>query len=390
MRRERSGWCCALVVPLALVGPAAAAQATPAAPPAYAVTDLGTLNGDYPFLVGGVNVAGQVTGSASGVPRAFRWDPVTGMTALGGIDGAAGTAGFGINDAGDVVGSSSSTDFRSSAALWEAGGAVTDLGAVVNPGGESLAWSINNAGLVAGTMSNSPAEDDRRGFLWSRAGGTRVLPDLPGGRADAEARAVNASALVAGFSHGPTGFRAVVWDTSAGGDAAARDLGELPGGANESSAWGVSDGGIVVGMSGVAGGTHAFSWTAARGMVALGDLPGGGVWAVGMDVNDDGIVVGFSTVVGETHAFVWTPAHGMLDLNGLLDASGAGWTLHEARGINAGGQISGLGRYDPDGPGGQPAATRGFLLTPVVVPEPAALWPAVALIALLRRRRRRG
>jgi probable HAF family extracellular repeat protein len=40
-------------------------------------------------------------------------------------------------------------------------------------------------------------------------------------------------------------------------------------------------------------------------------------------------------------AFLWTSAGGMRDLNDMLDASGSGWTIREAYGINNSGQIVG-------------------------------------------------
>ncbi len=55
----------------------------------------------------------------------------------------------------------------------------------------------------------------------------------------------------------------------------------------------------------------------------------------------------------------------MIDLNSLL-ASGSGWTLAGAYGINDLGQIIGDGYY-----GGQ---RRAFLLTPNPVPVPVAGW----------------
>jgi hypothetical protein len=54
----------------------------------------------------------------------------------------------------------------------------------------------------------------------------------------------------------------------------------------------------------------------------------------------------------------------MQNLNSMLDSSGVGWTLEDATGINASGQICGYGIN----PGGQQDA---FLLSPT--PEPSTL-----------------
>jgi hypothetical protein len=57
----------------------------------------------------------------------------------------------------------------------------------------------------------------------------------------------------------------------------------------------------------------------------------------------------------------------MYDLNSLVEPiSAAGWNLFAATGINDRGQISGQGKFDPDGPGGVAEVTHGFLLTPIV------------------------
>ena len=71
----------------------------------------------------------------------------------------------------------------------------------------------------------------------------------------------------------------------------------------------------------------------------------------------------------------------MLDLQDRLDASGLGWDLYDAQGINDAGQIIGRGFYEFGGPFG-----RAFLLTPVV-PEPAAIMLALPLIAATALRR---
>ena len=89
----------------------------------------------------------------------------------------------------------------------------------------------------------------------------------------------------------------------------------------------------------------------------------------------------------------------MLDLDAWLDANnpteGAKWTLTDEHfgqiSISSNtGWITGLGVYDPDGPGGIAAADRAYLLdaSSLVVPEPSSfVLLALAAPALLRRRR---
>jgi probable HAF family extracellular repeat protein len=69
-------------------------------------------------------------------------------------------------------------------------------------------------------------------------------------------------------------------------------------------------------------------------------------------------VVGNAALKGNsrTHAALWIGGP-IYDLNDLLDASGRGWTLFEARGINSAGRIVGWG----EAPSGH---KRAFLLTP--------------------------
>ena len=74
-------------------------------------------------------------------------------------------------------------------------------------------------------------------------------------------------------------------------------------------------------------------------MLDLGTL--GGLFSIGYGINVRGWVVGeseTSTQGGDRHAFVHDGAS-MRDLNDLLDASGAGWLLQEARDIDDAGHI---------------------------------------------------
>jgi probable HAF family extracellular repeat protein len=95
-------------------------------------------------------------------------------------------------------------------------------------------------------------------------------------------------------------------------------------------------------------------------MTDLGTL--GGNYSYAIAINNNNVVVGGSFVDGNNdvyHAFV-SNGGSMVDLNSLLDASGDGWTLIEARAINDAGQIAGIGRFN--------GANHAFLLNPLPTP----------------------
>src|SRR6185369_13550624 len=76
-------------------------------------------------------------------------------------------------------------------------------------------------------------------------------------------------------------------------------------------------------------------------------------------INNSNVVVGAAFVDSlDTiyHAFVAFD-ESLIDLNSQLDATGAGWTLIEARGISDSGQIVGTGTLD--------GTNRVFLLNPL-------------------------
>jgi probable HAF family extracellular repeat protein len=162
-----------------------------------------------------------------------------------------------------------------------------------------------------------------------------------------------------------------------------QDLGDLPGGFDHSEARAINNNGHVAGTGRAATGDHAFLWSTLGGMQDLGELVGGADASHAYDINDSDQVVGNSLVANENHAFLWTRSEGMMDLNSLLDASGAGWTLNFAHGINNAGQIVGYAKNSE-------GIVHGFLLTPI--PEPSTWGLGLASLSVLARevRRRRG
>jgi uncharacterized repeat protein (TIGR01451 family) len=118
----------------------------------------------------------------------------------------------------------------------------------------------------------------------------------------------------------------------------ATDLGTL--GGTNSYALSINSSGQVVGQSQNANGeTHAFVSTLGE-LKDLGTL--GGTFSAGWGINDSGDVVGTSTLEGGySHAFLYRSG-AMTDLNSLISAD-SGWSLELAFGIDASGNIVGIG-----------------------------------------------
>ncbi len=259
----------------------------------------------------------------------------------------------------------------------------------------SLVYGLSDAGQAAGASFNILGH--ARAFWWD--GVTHKIGSLPG-YPYSEARGINSTGDIAGFSETGHADRRRAWMTRAflrrPGETLT-DLGTL--GGAYSAAYAVSSLGAVVGKADTdtVGATHAFAWTGEGGMTDLGTL--GGANSVAYAVSDSGQIAGASDTdaAGTRHAFLYasgqmqdlaplpgltesaayvlnasgqvvgTSQNGTLkratlwqnsqptDLNAVLPAH-SGWTLTEARAINDHGQIAGLGLFQ-----GHP---RAFLLTP--------------------------
>jgi probable HAF family extracellular repeat protein len=335
-------------------------EATAAPPPAYTVTDLGTLGGSYSSGLA-INASGQVTGfsnTSGSDAHAFLYDGA--MHDLGVLGGNI-SIGQDINDGGQVAGLSNGSAF-----LWTPttpnsdSGTMHDLGTLGGAG--SQAYGINASGQVTG--NSTPLGGlyfETHAFIWTEGSGMHDLGTLGG--ASSSGYDINALGHVSGGSETTEGeFHAFLYDGSM------HDLGTL--GGISSNGEHINDSGQVAGASTTTGDaeTHAFLWTPTTPngdsgtMLDLGTL--GGSYSAAFGIGASGQVLGGAYTTGDAgyHAFLYTSGSGMVDLNTLIDPL-SGWELFYAVGINDAGQIAGSGLI-----GGRDHA---FLLTPV--PEPASL-----------------
>jgi len=326
----------------------------------YQVTDMGTLegisclgrNGPPAFGKSSFATAVDAYGRAAGgscaptLPsgtHAFFWNG-NAMVDVGNTASSPSEAN-GMNDAGQLVGESYDSPAPGQAFVWS-GGVLTSLTSVL--GGFSAALDINNSGQIVGLRGSAPRIDSWEAFLYdSGSGAVTSLPGL-GDTFRTAANAINDLGVIAGYgSPSPNVFHAARWTNGT-----PTDLGTL-GGLN-SFAHGLNAVGDVVGESWVVGDTdtHAFIHQGGS-MKDLGTLGGGSSAAFGID--DAGVVVGTSsTGTAPAHAFVYSGGT-IRDLNDLI-APDTGFVLERATGINASGEIVGVGRV-----GGEQHA---FLVSP--------------------------
>jgi probable HAF family extracellular repeat protein len=334
----------------------------------YSISDLGGLGSSSSGAGYQINDAGAVVGwaeSVTGNQQAFVSMPGGSHQNLQ-SPGASDSYAFGINGENVIVGVSY-INGQPHGTIWS-GSTVTDLGAGV------FATAINASGTIVGS----------NGHAFKMVNGTyQDLGTLPGGSWSA-AYGVNDSGTAVGYGDLASGlFRAMVWNPNG----SVTQLGTL-GGAN-SYATAVNNGGEVIGHAGTASGyEHAFLEMGGV-MQDLGTLDGGCSYAYG--INDSGSIVGYSWSQNESDPRAFLYAGGaMQDLNGLI-GSGTGWQLLEAYGINATGEITGVGLLN-----GQPSA---FLLQPTdpiagaapdPVPEPRSLSVILLSMSLVVTLHRRG
>ncbi len=336
--------CLAFAVLIVFICIGAGSAVAVAANTAYEVKDLGTLGGDL-SRARDINDLGQVVGESrivTGELRAFLYQggQMNNLATLGGPVGRA----FGVNDDGTVVGESriSTTNNQLRAFLYE-NGAMRNLGTLLPTDTFSSAAAVNNSGEVVGRSGLAVTQG--RAFLY-QDGRMTDLGTL-GGSYSGALNINNAGQVVGWASNADGQGRAFVYE-----DGRMNELGVLPGG-SYAEARDINDSGQVVGTSKDADGDDkAFLYEDGQ-MKDLGTL--GGSISNTHAINDFGQVVGWSPDAdGSARAFIYE--HGaMIDLNGLVPAD-SGWVLVDAFGINAPGQIVGIGTINDE--------SHAFLLTP--------------------------
>ena len=273
--------------------------------------------------------------------RSFFWSEWGGLTDLGGFDpNFPQTRAFAISDRGHVAGSVLAANGFYHPFIW------TPTGGLVNPDpqsdGEWTAWSVNNAGELAGGSGIWPG---LTGLAYRRTADGVVTAVHPLGACGGAAYDINDVGSVVGESGIPGGCeefpeqrRPFVWTGNS-----VRDLGTF--GGAQGVAVRINGLNQVTGHSTTAAGDwRAFLWSERAGMRELGTL--GGRWSLARAVNEMGHVVGTAADArGRTRAFLWTPSRGMVDL-------GPG----EAVGVNEFDHVVGFSQHA--------GVRRAFLWTP--------------------------
>jgi len=335
--------------------------------PRYAVTDLGALGGTN-GSGNGINFEGRVAGAANlpnGNSRAFLSGP--GVTYDIGTLGGPNSSEGGLNASSQmaVFAETSKTDplnenfcgFGTSsiclAAIWS--GTMTALPTF--GGNNSIAYSINNQGQVAGAAETStkdptcvsPQVLQFEAALWGPGGQVQKLPPLPGDTVGAAnwvnnyGQVVGSSGTCASGGVFPDfgGPHAVMWQNGV-----PTNLGTL-GGAMITLGASINDSGAVVGCADLASEApgfpfvqiHPFLWTQAAGMQDLGAV-GADFSGLPFGINNNGQVVGASCDdMGNCRAFVYQNKT-MMDLNALIPANSPLYLMF-AFVINDAGEIAG-------------------------------------------------
>jgi hypothetical protein len=286
-----------------------------------------------------INSSGSILGigSLGGGTRPVRWSPTGIPNPLAELTGYSNTEAYDINDNGAVVGRAFN-GFNDRAVRWDASGTITELGHLGLSGeGTTTVFpsALNSAGTAVGYAFKHDAQGIYQGTVpvrWDASGAAAIEletgPTSTGMRFG-DARAINDDGVVVGYANNPPSS-----PTDEIGPRAAR--------------W-------------------TSSGTAVTLLGTLGTAPNGEGLSDALAINSSGLIVGTATKfnaaneLSEFRAVYWRDDVEPIDLNSLIDPE-SGWLLTHAYAVSDTGWIAGDGLFDPDGPGGQDAYGRHFLL----------------------------
>jgi len=157
-------------------------------------------------------------------PQAIVWRQSTGMVGIGDFpDGEYSSSASAVSADGDVVVGAGTTATGIQAFRWTSISGMTSLGNLqfdISDG----AVDVSNDGTTIVGWSRGRTSFTAQAFRWNESIGMQALGDLPGGDFNSQALCVSADgALVLGFGHRSTGYKAFVWDALHG----MRDLQEV-------------------------------------------------------------------------------------------------------------------------------------------------------------------
>jgi probable HAF family extracellular repeat protein len=150
--------------------------------------DLGTVGTGTDAVAALINQQGQVAGWSytNSTPsnicnlwnfgfllttRSFIWDPQNGMRDIGGLGGSC-TIATDLNNRGQIVGISALTgDLVLHPFVWDAATGMSDLPGAFAGGSAVFSTTINEHGVVAGSICGPGLPGDCHAFLWQKAGG---------------------------------------------------------------------------------------------------------------------------------------------------------------------------------------------------------------------------
>ncbi len=171
----------------------------------YRVTILPSLGGGVTNPCA-INDRGQIVGlsrTADGAYHGFLWDREHGMEDLGGLGGCRD-----INNAGWIAGTISDPNVENGAFIRDPNGTLHFLGDL--GGGKSAAVALNDRNQVAGTSVD--ANGVRHAFFWDQANGMRSIMEQ-----DDRVEAINDAGQVLGYAETATQLcQPFLWDPNEG------------------------------------------------------------------------------------------------------------------------------------------------------------------------------